>query len=186
MGEILSEEDRLTEEFDPKKLPLPKDLKREVRQQWHFQLWLMQKKYREIHDITGFERSTIYKDIKEMETRLASTPKTVAEIVQIAMMSLRMTKTEVMAAAREAQEEKSPRWDRVAALFKVAADIDKAILQRFTQPALIKTPDAADIEKSQIVLDYIVNKWGPEGLDDFEEFYTRHLVIKRKMGEPTP
>lgn len=181
MDEIISEEERMTQEFDTTKLP--KDFKREVREEWHFQLWLMQKKYREIEAITGFERSTIWKDIKTAQERLASTPRTIAEIVQTAMMSLRMTKAEVMAAAREAQNGKSPRWDRVAGLFKVAADIDKTILQRFTQPALIQQPDAADTEKSQIVLDYIVNKFGPEGLDGFEEYYTRQLALKRKLGK---
>jgi len=183
MDEIISEEERKTQEFDP--VLLPKDFKREIRREWHFQLWCMQKTYEEIHGITGFERTTIWEDIKAVQERLSATPKTIESIIQTALMSLRMTKAEAMAAAREAQAEKQPRWDRVAKLFVVAADIDKTILQRFTQPALVQQPNAADSEKAQIVLDYIVSKFGPEGLDGFEEYYTRQLTLKKNLEART-
>lgn len=174
-----SDIERMTEEFDPAKLP--KVLKREVREEWHFMLWISQRTYADISAITGFERTTIWNDIKRVQARLAATPKTIDSIIQTAMMSLRITKAEIMAAAREAQEEKNPRWDRVAKLFGEAADIDKTILQRFTQPALVKRPDTADAEKSEIILDYIVTTFGPEGLDGFEEYYTRQRALKQKL-----
>lgn len=179
MDEAKSEEEQMMEAFDPAQLP--KEFKKEVRQQWHFQLWLMQKTYKEIRGITGFSRDTIWKDIKEVQARLAATPRTIDDIIQIAMMSLRVTKAEAMAAARMAMEEKNPRWDRIAKLFGIAASIDTAILTRFTQPALVKQPSTADDEKSQIILEFIVSKFGPEGLDDFNEYYTRQLTLKRNL-----
>jgi len=179
MDETPSEIERMTEEFDASKLP--KEFKREVREEWHLMLWLNQRTYAEIEAITGFARTTIWIDIKTAMARLAATPKTIESIIQTTLMSLRITKAEIMGAAREAQEGKNPRWDRVAKLFGEAADIDKAILNRFTQPALVKQPNTADSEKSQIVLEFIVSRFGPEGLDGFEEYYTQQLSIKRKL-----
>jgi hypothetical protein len=180
MDEITSDVERMTEEFDSTKLP--KDFKREVREEWHFQLWLMQKTYKEIEAITGFERTCIWNDIKRVQARLAATPKTIESIIQTAMMSLRITAAEATAAARTAQDDDNVRWDRVAKLFDVAASIHKTILTRFTQPALVKQPDAADDQKSQIILEFIVMKFGPEGLDGFDEYYTRQLNLKRNLG----
>lgn len=183
MSEIMSDsdEERMTEAFES--TTLAKDFKREVREEWHFMLWLRQKTYREIREITGFARDTIWRDIKAVQAKLAATPRSIEDIIQTAMMSLRMTKVEAMAAARTASEEPNPRWDRIAKLYGIAADIDKTILIRMTQPALIKKPDAADEEKSQIILDFIVSKFGPEGLDDFDEYYTRQLTLKRNLKD---
>ena len=107
MDEAPSELQRMTEEFDPSKLP--KDFQIEVRQEWHLMLWLNQRTYAEIEAITGFGKTTIWGDIKTAMARLAATPKTIQDIIQSTMMSLRITKAEIMAAAREAQEEKNPR-----------------------------------------------------------------------------
>ena len=41
-----SPEDQALERFEPAKLP--REIKREAREEWHYQLWLMGKKYREI------------------------------------------------------------------------------------------------------------------------------------------
>ena len=180
MDESPSDVERKTEEFDVKKLP--REFKREIREEWHFQLWLMQRTYKEISEITGFERTTIWEDIKRVQARLAATPKTIESIIQTAMMSLRITKAEAMAAARKAQDDKNPRWDRIAKLFEVAASIDKTILTRFTQPALIKRPDTVDDKKSQIILDFIISRFGPEGLDGFEEFYSHQLTVLEKSA----
>ena len=179
-----SDVERMTEEFDVKKLPI--DFKREVRQQWHFQLWLQQKTYAEIQAITGFSRDTIWKDLKEVQSRLAATPKTIESIIQTTLMSLRITKAEIMAAARTAQDDKVVRWDRVAKLFGEAASIDKVILNRFTQPALVKQPDTVDDKKSQIILDFIISRFGPEGLDGFEEFYSHQLTALKKSASEEP
>jgi len=181
MDELPSDVERMTKEFDPTKLP--KIFKREVREEWHLMLWLGQRTYADIEAITGFGRTTIWNDIKTAMARLAATPKTIESIIQTTLMSLRVTKAEIMAAAREAQEDKVVRWDRVAKLFGEAASIDKTILNRFTQPALVKQPDTVDSERSQIIIDFIISKFGPEGLDGFEEFYNHQLAVK-KSEEP--
>ncbi|MCK4265682.1 MAG: hypothetical protein KAX31_00260 [Thermoplasmata archaeon] len=167
--------------FDAKKLP--KDIKREAREEWHYMLYLRGKLYREIEVITGYERTTIWKDIKRVIGRLGATPRDMESIRQMAMMSLRITRSEVLDSARKAQIAAGGRavpWGSVSKLYAVAAGIDETILERYTQRA---TPQGspADIEKAKIIIDFMVSKFGAESLDDFEEYYTRHLNLKRAI-----
>lgn len=168
--------------FEPAKLP--RDIKREAREEWHYQLWLMGKKYREIEAITGFERTCIWKDIKRVQERLALTPRDMEDVRQMALMSLRVTRSEVMHSIRLAHESKGGRgqvpWGHIAKLYDVAAGIDETILARYTQTGGTITASAlADFEKAKIIMDYMVSKFGPESLDGFEEYYTRQLAIKK-------
>ncbi len=178
---LMDSELRDLEPFDATKLP--KDIQREAREEWHYMLYLRGKKYREIEAITGYERTTIWKDIKRMITRLGATPKDMESIRQMALMSLRITRSEVMASARKAQVVqaggRAVPYGSVAKLYGVAADIDKMILQRYTQA--VPLGSRPDIEKSKIIIDFMVNKYGPESLDDFEEYYTRHLTLKKAI-----
>lgn len=174
-----AEEQKLMD-FEPSKLP--KDIKREAREEWHYMLYLQGKKYREIEEITGFERTTIWKDIKRVIARLGAVPQDMESIRQMALMSLRITRSEALASARKAQQAQGGRavpYGSVAKLFEVAADIDKTILQRYTQA--VPLGSRSDIEKSKIIIDFMVNKFGPESLDDFEAYYTRHLALKKAI-----
>lgn len=175
-----AEEQKLMD-FEPSKLP--RDIKREAREEWHYMLWLQGKKYWEIEAITGWERTTIWKDIKLMMARLGATSSDMESIRQMALMSLRITRSEVLAAARKAQKVTDGRavpYGSLAKLFEVAADIDKMILQRYTQPGA-SHGSRPDIEKSKIIIDFMVSKFGPESLDDFDEYYTRHLTLKKAI-----
>lgn len=179
---LMDAEEQKLMDFEPSKLP--KDIKREAREEWHYMLWLQGKKYGEIEAITGFERTTIWKDIKRMMARLGATPSDMESIRQMALMSLRITRSEALAAARKAQVVqaggRAVPYGSVAKLFEVAADIDKVILQRYTQPGA-SHGSRSDIERSKIIIDYMVNKFGPESLDDFDEYYTRHLTLKKAI-----
>ena len=163
---------------------LPKDIKRAAREEWHYMLWLQGRKYREIEVITGFERRCIWRDINRVQDRLAATPRDMESVREMALMSLRVTRSEVMASIRQAHDGKDGRgnvpWGHIAKLYDVAAGIDRTILERYTQAATISSTTAlADIEKSKVVLDYMVSKFGPEALDGFDEYYTRNLALKK-------
>lgn len=177
----MDEADQQLMEFEPAKLP--RDIKREAREEWHYMLWLQGKKYRQIEDITGFERSCIWKDIKRVQDRLAVTPRDMESVRQMALMSLRVTRSEVMNSIRLAHESKGGRgqvpWGHIAKLYDVAAGIDETILARYTQTGKVTTSALADFEKSKIIMDYMVSKYGPESLDGFEDYYVRHLTLKR-------
>jgi hypothetical protein len=177
----LDEADQALMEFEPAKLP--RDIKREAREEWHYMLWLQGKKYSEIEGITGFERTTIWKDIKRVQDRLSVTPRDMESVRQMALMSLRVTRSELMNSIRLAHESKGGRgqvpWGHIAKLYDVAAGIDETILARYTQTGGVTTASLADLEKSKIILDFIVNKFGPEALDGFEEYYTRQITLKK-------
>lgn len=168
--------------FDASKMP--KDLQREAREEWHYILYLRGKKYWEIEKITGYERTTIWRDIKRVIARLGATPRDMESIRQLAMMSLRITRSEVMDAARKAQEAQGGRavpYGSVAKLYSVAAGIDETILERYTQVGSPQGSSPGDIEKSKIIIDYMVMKFGPESLDGFEEFYANRLALKKAI-----
>ena len=181
MDEELSKDQQLME-FEPAKLP--KDIKREAREEWHYMLWLQGRKYREIEGITGFERTCIWKDIKRVSDRMAATPRDMESTRQMALMSLRVTRSELMHSIRLAHDGKDGRgnipWGHIAKLYDVAAGIDETILARYTQTGSVSNEvSLADVEKSKIVLDYLVSKYGPESLDGFEAYYTRQLTLKK-------
>lgn len=182
----MSEEDQALMNFEPASLAtrLPRDIKREARQEWHYMLWLQGKKYREIELITGFKRKCIWQDIKRVQDRLATTPRDMESVRQMALMSLRITRSKVIHSIELAHESKGGRgqtpWGHIAKLYDVAAGIDETILERYTQTgAAPNTVSLADIEKSKIVMDYMVSKYGPESLDGFEAYYTRQLLLKK-------
>jgi hypothetical protein len=178
----LDEAEQALAAFDPSKLP--RDIKREAREEWHYMLWLQGRKYREIEAITGFERSCIGKDIRRVQDRLALTPRDMEDVRQMALMSLRITRSEVMHSIRVAHESKGGRgqvpWGHIAKLYDVAAGIDETILARYTQTGGAATASAlADFDKAKIIMDYMVSKYGPESLDGFEEYYTRQMALKK-------
>lgn len=173
-------------DFEPARLAarLPRDIKREARQEWHYMLWLQGKEYSEIEVITGFKRKCIWNDIKRVEALMAATPKDMESVRQMALMSLRITRSKLIHSIELAHESKGGRgqvpWGHIAKLYDVAAGIDRTILERYTQAATISSTTAlADIEKSKVVLDYMVSKFGPEALDGFDEYYTRNLALKK-------
>ena len=181
MKSELDAEDQALTRFEPSKLP--KDIKREAREEWHYMLYLHGKLYREIEEITGFERTTIWKDIKRVIARLGATPRDMEDIRQLALSSLRITRSEIMNAARKAQVQidgKAVPWGSVSKLYEAAAGIDKIILQRYTQVG-VPHGSRPDIEKSKIIIDYMISKYGAESLDGFEAYYTSHLALKKAI-----
>ena len=184
----VADEEQMLLDFDPSKLAsrLPRDIKRASREEWHYRLWLEGKEYAEIELITGFKRKCIWQDIKRVDTRMAATPSDMEGVRKMALMSLRVTRSKVLHSIELAHESKGGRgqtpWGHIFKGYEVAAGIDRTILERYTQAGTTQTAsDMADIEKAEIIMDYMTSKFGPEALDGFEEYYTRNLALKTKI-----
>ena len=192
MGEeiVLSDEDQMLMAFDPSTIAsrVPRDIKRASREEWHYRLWLEGKEYAEIEGITGFKRKCIWNDIKRVDARMAATPSDMEGIRKMALASLRVTRSNVLHSIQLAHDSKGGRgqtpWGHIFKGYEVAAGIDRTILERYTQAGTKQSAsDMADVSKSEIVMDYMVSKFGPEALDGFEEYYTRNLALKTKIVE---
>lgn len=188
MVEELSDEDQMLMAFDPSTIAnrLPREIKRASREEWHYRLWLEGKEYAEIELITGFKRKCIWNDIKRVDARMAATPSDMESIRKMALMSLRVTRSKVLHSIELAHESKGGRgvtpWGHIFKGYEVAAGIDRTILERYTQAGTAQSAsDMADIEKAEIVMDYMTSKFGAEALDGFEEYYIRNLALKTKM-----
>lgn len=150
------------------------DIKIEARRERVFWLWLRGYKLREIEEMTGVERTTLWRDIKAVREQLAANPQTIEQILMETLMMMRFIRADALEMARKADLKNAHRY------YKVAADIDKKILERFTQPeTMFKVEDHSDDEKAKAVIDFIIEKMGPEALDGFETWYQNRLEMNK-------
>jgi hypothetical protein len=153
---------------------LPWELKKEARKEWHWFLWLSQKTYAEITKITGFHRDTVRKDIEEAQAELSKHPIDYEGIRQLALAQLRFVRAEIIHAARDAKSEHAK-----AKLYGEAAGILEKILDRFTQPTTINQQAVKpEMDRARALIEYMIEKYGPDSLDGFEEWYTKWKVDK--------
>lgn len=155
---------------------LPRELKKEIRKEWHFFLWCRQMEYSQISSITGYERTTIWLDIKEVMDELQEHPIEHEKTRQLALLQLRQLSAEITHRARDSENDNS-----AAKLYKEAADIQKTILERFTQPISNTEVQKSEDEMSRALIDFMVEKWGPEALDGFEKWYSKRKVALSAM-----
>ena len=159
------------------------DLKRDARREWVYFLWLRGKKLREIEEITGSDRVTILRYIKYIIERLTENPRSIEEIRQEALFALRLDRAEIFETINEAKSKEKVNYGQIAKLYAEAVGIDKLILQRYTQSRGPQSVTGSQIDKAKIILDFIVTKYGPEALDNFEEYYTRQLMLKQELNK---
>ena len=62
--------------------------------------------------------------------------------------------------------------------FVAAADIDKLILTRYTQPGSAPEVKAEANEQIMAMIDYITEKMGPESMDDFMGWWKGRMAVK--------
>lgn len=158
------------------------DMKIDARRELHWYLWVSGKKLTKIREITGWGRWVIWQDLKYIRENLSLTPKATEDVRQETLMSLRLDRARALEELDESEDPKA----RVKFL-ALAATIDLKILERYTQPLKTGEKEIMDAsEKAQAVLDFMVQKFGPESLDGFEAFYTnRKLSIesRKKTGQ---
>lgn len=169
---VNSSEEEMMRSFKPRKLP--KDMKIEGRREWMLFLWLRGKTYSEIEKITGFERSTIWKDIKVMQEELAKNPAGAESIRQSALFSMRLMKAEILEKARTVENNVAWRY------YQSALGVEEMILERYTQPGReIPVPSADESDIKQALIDYLVEKLGPDGMEGFEEWFRARVESLR-------
>jgi hypothetical protein len=168
-------------EWDPSHVR-PIDLKRQSRRQWHWLLWMQLKSYKEICKITGWGRNTVWEDIKAVNEELAKTPTRDQDVRTLALMSLRITKVRIMESV-EKYEAANASATSIAALYKEIAAIDKTILSRYTVPKGDNTAVVEAEERAMMVIDYFTEKYGPDALEGFKDYYNMRKAKKRVLNE---
>ena len=164
-------------------------LKQAKRQEYHMLLWLEGKTYAEICAITGSCKVTVWNDLKDVQERWRITPTNDANVRKLALMSLRITRADIMGTIQEAKE-KEAKYADVAKLYEAAVDIDKTILQRYTQmPNETRAVSDAE-ERAKITMDFFIDRWAHlklpgDALDGFEDYYQRRLGMKRVIPSGT-
>jgi len=149
------------------------DLKRDYRRDWVYFLWLRGKKHREIEEITGWDRVTVWRDIKWMRENLELSPQSIEQVRQEALLMLHLDRAEVLKKAHDASVKDAWRY------FKIAVNIDTMILDRYTQPNQVSSGVQEANEKMMAIIDYMFEKLGPESMGDFEEWFTARMAAKR-------
>jgi hypothetical protein len=169
------------EDWDPSKLP--REMKIEVRREIHWFYWMQGKTYREIEAITGWSRWTIWEDIKWVMANLGKQPSDMGSIRKTALMHLWIVRAEILDTARKAQAREKVSMGHVAKLYEVAAGIDEHILTRYTPPEALEKPGALKNLEEQLkaMVKYVKHKLGPEGLDDFEDFFRQQLALQEAL-----
>lgn len=152
----------------------PGAIKREVRKEWVWFLWLTQHTQEEIAGIVGCSRGTVVNDLNDMKEQLAKHPIDHEHVRQLALIQMRFAFAEIIHAARDAESEHAK-----AKLYDVAAGIQEKILDRFTQAATINQRAVkSEMDRAQALIEYMIEKYGPDSLDGFEEWYTKRKVAK--------
>lgn len=158
------EKEEMTQAFEQGKFP--RDMKIEARRELVLFLWLRGKTYAQIEKITGFERWTIWNDLKFMQGELAKNPATAESIRQSALFSMRIMKADILTKAEAADLNVAWRY------YLAATHVEELILERYTQPGReVAMPSTDESDIKQALIDYLVEKLGPEGMKGFEEWF---------------
>lgn len=116
----------------------------------------------EIAEIVGKDRWTVNKDLAAIREFLRFVPTRVENIIQEIYMRMVLTRNEAQGAARDAKKPADK-----AKLYAVVADLDKKMLERFTQRSgktevHIDTPDLG-----KLALEYLGETYGPDAVQHF-------------------
>jgi len=157
--------------------PPPRDLKIESRRFRVWSLYLEGLTQEEIAEREGVDRRTIYRDIQALKNRVMEQPQNVDTIYK-------ETYDRILQSAEKVQQraERAERDSDAAKLWKVVAEFDSIILERFTTN---QTPDEIEQEKEDMLnqhkamIDYIIQKLGPEGIGDFEEYWRQQRALDK-------
>ena len=148
------------------------DLKRDYRREWVYFLWLRGKKLKEIEQTTGWDRVTVWRDVKHMRENLDASPRSMEQVRQEALLMLYLDRAEILKKTGDATDKDAWRY------FKIVSDIDMMILERYTQPSKESRGEQEANLKMMAIIDYMIENLGPESMGDFEEWYTTRMAAK--------
>lgn len=155
------------------------DMKIEYRREWFYFLWLRGKKLREIEEITGWDKSTVWNDLTIIRKQLNLEPRSLTQIRTEVLLSMRLLHQDLLRTIEEAKHVEKPNYSHIRGLYAEAAGIDKLILQRYTQPGAAPEIQANADEQIMAMVDYITEKLGPESLSDFEVWWKGRMSTKK-------
>lgn len=183
------EEDRQIIEAEDKSLMQPPrygknlDMKIEVRRELHYLYWLKGYKLREIEGLTGWERTTIWEDLNAVRAYLDQHPRNMEQIRQEALLSLKFLEQDVRQIIEEAKQIKPIRYDHIQRLIGEMRQINQTILERYTPSATVPELQARADEQTMAMIDYMSEKFGPEVLKDFQEWWKAKMSIKEALKQ---
>ena len=124
----------------------------------------------EIAEIVGVDRWTVNKDLAAMREFLRFVPARVENLIQEIYMRMVLTRNEAQGAARLAEKATDK-----AKLYAVVADLDKKMLERFTQRSgktdvRIEAPDLG-----KYTLEYLGETYGPEAVKHCLEWVDKRV-----------
>ena len=157
-------------------LEYPKDIKIEARRMRVYMLYMSGDitSQEGIAEALGISRDTVISDLEEMRKRISRNPPWDMEAIrQETYNRMVFLRQEVI---QQARESKSP--TEKPKLYKIAADMDEKILERYTQVGGAKPSQATDSEIGKAVVDYIKETFGAEQLSDFISWYDRRTKAK--------
>lgn len=165
----------------PDKYPTNLSIKREARLEYEYFLWLRGYKLREIAEIIGMNLTTIWEDLNEIRERLNANPRDMDQIRMETLLSLRLLHQDTLKLIEEARDVEKPNYNHISKLVAEAADIDKTILTRYTQPGTAQEVKAEVSEQLMAMVDYITEKLGPESMDDFMRWWKGRMAVKNAV-----
>ena len=190
--EIISlDKQDITEERYPTVL----SMKREARMEYEYFLWLRGKKLREIAEIINMDITTVWNDLNEIREKINEQPRDLNQIRMETLLSLRLIQQDLLNNAKDVEAVISraklgdePKYNQIKALygerranFEAAADIDKLILTRYTQPGSAPEVRAEANEQIMAMIDYLNEKLGPESMDDFMNWWKGRMNVKNAV-----
>ncbi len=176
--------------------PTNLSMKIEARREYVYFLWLRGKKLREIAELTGMNLTTIWEDLNEIRASINEQPRDMTQIRMETLLSLRLVQQDLLSNAKDvnqviakARGGEDPNFNQIKALygerrasFIAAADIDKLILTRFTQPGSAPEVKAEANEQIMAMIDYLTEKLGPESMDDFMSWWKGRMAVKNLVA----
>jgi len=190
--EIIQVEDK---EIVEERYPTVLSMKREARMEYEYFLWLRGKKLREIADIVKMDITTVWNDLNEIREKINEQPRDLTQIRMETLLSLRLIQQDLLNNAKDVDDvittikhSADPKFTQIKALygekrasFEAAADIDKLILTRYTQPGTAPEVRAEANEQIMAMIDYLTEKLGPESMDDFMRWWKGRMAIKNAV-----
>lgn len=150
------------------------DMKIDARRWRVYSLWLYGKTQSEIAEIERVDRTTIWNDLNAIREQLENNPQPIEQIRQETLLSLRIIRNEALQRAETAPDKEAHKF------FKIAANIDQKILERFDQSTDAENAENQETDNAvKTLTEYMVEKYGPENLLDFEEWYQRRLTLDK-------
>jgi len=159
------------------------DMKIEARRELHYFYWLRGYKLREIEELTGWERTTIWEDLNYIRGELELHPRSMEQIRQEALLSLKLLEQDIKTTIAEAKAVKPVRYDHVQRLLGEIREINQTILERYTQSPTAPEAQIKADEQTMAMIDYMSEKFGPEILKDFQNWWRAKMSVKDTLKQ---